>query len=801
MVHPRVDLDDVAAVLQPSFGLPGFRPGQREAIETILAGRDLLAVMPTGAGKSLCFQAPAVAHPGLTLVVSPLIALMKDQVDGLRMRGIRAGYLASGQSTEERREMLRAIDRGELDLLYVSPERLRDQSFVQRLARSGVWLVAVDEAHCISTWGSDFRPDYLRIPESIGRLPGRPVIAAFTATATRQVREDIIERLRLDDPGRVLAGFDRPNLRFEVEFCANQRSRLDKLARRVQQYDGTGIVYCGTRKATEEQADYLRDHGRRALPYHAGLSSEERSRAQDAFMSGEIEVICATNAFGLGIDKPDVRFVIHTTLPPSPDAYYQEAGRAGRDGLPSDALVLYTSSDRGLQEWLIDADLPNPGVLGQIHRAVARSDGWLDVDTLTSDKLSGTTIRVGLQMLAEAGAIFVGERVGSEIEVKALTASLNQRHQAGIARATARQRQWRVEQIDAMESFVMTDDCRRAWLLEYFGDPDAEPRGDAACCDRCSRPGSVSAGRAALQAKATKLKQPGRLGRARAALRHSLMETGSVRETAAVLGKTPKDIAEAALKLISEGHLHIRYVVPPEVVAELDEARARMDEAGLEYRRARPGYLQAAMQFCPPGTNWDHLRFYFAWVRRSEALGEVEDIEPEPVRVPEQTPSLPVVAPSDSPSWKESLALFETARSVAEIAEERGLKSPTIERHLLAAVAHGALDHRRLVDEDTEAIVRQAIAETPPSDTPLRDIRARAQAIAGRDISYLEIGAVRSLDQRQQPSPEVARLLERKQKAEELRQELEASGKRWPDRWEAEYQRILEELRTLNSLG
>lgn len=795
MSYAPVQLDDIAAILQPSFGLPGFRPGQSEAIETILDGNDLLAVMPTGAGKSLCFQAPAVAHPGLTLVVSPLIALMKDQVDGLRLRGIRAGYLASGQSTDERRETLRAISQGDLDLLYVSPERLRDQSFIQRLARAGVWLVAVDEAHCISTWGSDFRPDYLRIPEAIQRLPERPVIAAFTATATRQVRDDIVDRLGLENPGRVLAGFDRPNLRFEVKFCSRPSVRLDELVRQVQRRKGTGIVYSGTRKATEEQAAYLQEHGRSALPYHAGLSSEQRTRAQEAFMSGDIEVICATNAFGLGIDKPDVRFVIHTTLPPSPDAYYQEAGRAGRDGLPSDALMLYLSSDRGLQEWLIDADLPNPGVLSHIHRYVVGAEGWIDVDALTNQKLSGTTVRVALQMLAEAGAIHVGERVGSEIAVRALTATLEQEHHAGIARATARQRQWRVEQLDAVESFVMTDECRRAWLLDYFGDPDVEPRGDAACCDRCARPDSVSAGLAARRAAATKLKQPGRLGHARAALRHSLMETGNVRETAAIVGKPPKKVAEDALKLISEGHLHIRYVVPVEVVAELDEARARMDEAGIEYRRTRPGYLQTAMRFCPQGTNWDHLRFYFAWVRRSEALGEVEDIEPEPVAAP----SRPAVPSSGSTSWRESLAMYESGLSVVEIAEGRGIKPKTVDGHLLAAVTHGKLDRSRLVDPDTEAIIRQAIEETPPSDTPLRDIRARAQAIAGRDISYLEISAVRAGQEERQPDGEVARLLERKRRAEQLRQEHEQSGKAWPERWETEYQRILAALDALDS--
>jgi RecQ family ATP-dependent DNA helicase len=789
-------LRDVATVRDEVFGLNEYRPGQQAAIETILSGRDLLAVMPTGAGKSLCFQAPSVARPGLTLVISPLIALMKDQVDGLQARNVRASYLASGQPAEERRAVWRDVRGGELDLLYVSPERLRDQGFIDLITRANVWFVAVDEAHCISTWGSDFRPDYLRIPEAIRRLPKRPVIAAFTATATPMVQNDLVEKLELREPGRVLAGFDRPNLRFLVEYCANPSIRLDELVRQVSRRKGTGIVYAGTRRAAEEQAEFLSQHGRKALPYHAGLSSSARTAAQAAFMSGAIEVICATNAFGLGIDKPDVRFVIHTALPSSPDAYYQEAGRAGRDGLPADALMLSCESDRGLQEWMIDVDMPDANVLMHVFRYVGRCDERISIEKAASDlRLSTTTLRVSLQMLGEAGALELGDRVGQEQFASTAVEALGRRHMAAIEESMARQRAWRLEQLDEIEGYVQSSRCRRAYLLRYFGDPGATDRGDARCCDRCASPGTRSAGDLARQARATRLKKPRRISAARAAVRDALVETGTVRGAAAATGQPAKKIAEIAREMVSTGVLDIDALVPADVQAELADACKRMADAGIDYRRPRPGYLQAAMQFCPPGTNWDQLALYLASLRRKDKLEELADIEPEIV----VAESRPVRVRSSKASWHETLELFQAARSIDEIAEERELKTVTVEGHLIEAVRAGKLDPQRLVDPETAALVRRAIEDTPPSDTPLRDIRARANALAGREIPYLAINAVREQIVLPSDSPEVRHLLERKARAEALRRERSAAGESWPDAWESEYERILARLAELGS--
>ena len=735
-----------------------------------------------------------MVHDGLTLVISPLIALMKDQVDGLQARDVRAAFLASGQTSAERQAVLRDVRQGEVDLLYVSPERLRDQSFINVITRSNVWLVAVDEAHCISTWGSDFRPDYLRIPDAIERLPSRPVIAAFTATATPRVQTDLAQKLGLQDPGRVLAGFDRPNLRFLVKFCNSPSTRLAELARQVRLRPGSGIVYAGTRKATEEQAEYLSDQGRSALPYHAGLSSAERTQTQEAFMSGEVDVICATNAFGLGIDKPDVRFVIHTNLPASPDAYYQEAGRGGRDGQPSDALMLFCRSDRGLQEWMLDRDLPNVPILQRILTFAGRSEGAIAFDDAgPALGISNTTLRVGLQSLAEAEVIELGGRIGNEQEVTANVTRLGRSHVSAIERALSRQRGWRIEQLDEIEGYVESDSCRREYLLSYFGDPNAAPRGDKGCCDRCARPGSRSVGESARQAKAAKLRKPRQISAARAELRDAFIETGSVRAAAYQLNQDIKKVAEIARDMVSKGVLEVGALVPVEVQEGLAQACLEMDEAGIDYRRPRPGYLQTAMRFCPAGTSWDHLALYLAFVRRKEALEELGDVEPE-VIVRE---SRPVSARSNNPSWQETFELFQAARSVEEIAEERGIKPMTVENHLVEAVKAGKLDRGRLVDSETEEIVRRAIAETPPSDTPLRDIRNRAVAIAGRDVSYLAINVVRSGNDVAEPEPELVQLFQRKARAEALRAERERAGQPWPDTWDAEYRRILERIAEL----
>jgi ATP-dependent DNA helicase RecQ len=342
---------DISAVLRRYFGYDEFRPLQQQIIADTLSGRDVVALMPTGGGKSLCYQLPALVRPGLTVVVSPLIALMKDQVDFLRSRNIAAAVINSTLAPHKVQEVVNGLDRGEYRLLYVAPERLMAPGFLPRLAKWNVAMFAIDETHCISDWGHDFRPEYRQMADLRLRFPSIPIMA-LTATATDRVRADIITQLGLHDPGVYVASFNRPNLRYAIE---HKRAPYNRLLEFIRQRKGqSGIVYCFSRKQTESLAQKLTDDGIRALPYHAGLEQPVRARNQDAFIRDEVRVVCATIAFGMGIDKANIRYVVHYDLPKNIESFYQETGRAGRDGGPADCLLLFGKSDLFRHERFIE---------------------------------------------------------------------------------------------------------------------------------------------------------------------------------------------------------------------------------------------------------------------------------------------------------------------------------------------------------------------------------------------------------------------------------------------------------------
>ncbi len=344
-------MPELLNTLHTTFGYPEFRPLQRDIIETSLAGRDVFALLPTGGGKSLCFQIPALHRPGLTIVVSPLIALMKDQVDQLQAAGVAATFLNSTLSSAEARSRLAGLHRNEWRLLYVAPERLMLDNWKENLKAWNVTAIAIDEAHCVSEWGHDFRPEYRQISRLRELLPDVPVMA-LTATATERVRVDIIKHLKLRDPAVFVASFNRPNLTYKV--TPKEKPTDQILAWVKKREDESGIVYCASRAATERVAEALAGKGYSARPYHAGLPAEERARNQELFLRDEVRIMCATIAFGMGINKPNVRWVIHYDLPKNIEGYYQETGRAGRDGLPGDCLLLFSAGDAAKQTHFID---------------------------------------------------------------------------------------------------------------------------------------------------------------------------------------------------------------------------------------------------------------------------------------------------------------------------------------------------------------------------------------------------------------------------------------------------------------
>lgn len=350
---------DKKTVLKQYFGHSEFRNGQEAVVDAILSGRDALCVMPTGAGKSVCYQVPALALGGVTVVVSPLISLMKDQVSALLQNGIRAAYLNSSLTHPQYEKALLNFKRGEYQILYVAPERLAVPEFLEACRGAMVNLVAVDEAHCISQWGQDFRPSYLKIADFVEALQSRPVVAAFTATATSEVKDDIEYSLRLRDPFRITTGFDRPNLKFEV--IRPMHGKMNVLLELLRKHEGeSGIVYCATRKNVEEVGECLCEEGFPAAIYHAGLKDEVRRQSQEDFVYDRKRIMVATNAFGMGIDKSNVSFVIHYNMPMDVESYYQEAGRAGRDGSSAECILLYSPGDVHTNQYLIEHSEPNP---------------------------------------------------------------------------------------------------------------------------------------------------------------------------------------------------------------------------------------------------------------------------------------------------------------------------------------------------------------------------------------------------------------------------------------------------------
>ncbi len=494
MIEPKANAARLDEMLVRHFGFPAFHPGQREPMETILAGGDAVVVMPTGAGKSLCYQLPALLLDGLTLVVSPLISLMKDQVEGLVARGVPAATLNSSLSAEEAASRMADLRQGRTRLIYIAPERFRNTRFREILATLPVALVAIDEAHCISQWGHDFRPDYLRLGEVVKTLP-QARIMALTATATPEVCQDIVKQLGLGLAGRpppqiFVRGFRRDNLRLTVSRTATHDAKLRRVEKVLAAFP-TGVVYCSTRKQVERVGKLLAGLSQKHIVYHAGLPDEQRSRAQERFMSGEVPVVVATNAFGMGVDRSDLRCVIHWDVPGSLEAYYQEVGRAGRDGQLAHCELLYNYADVRTQEFFLDGANPAPATILAVWEDVRRQlrvgeqtcslDEWSEQIQATDNKVS---VHTCMGLFERCGLIARAIKPGTRCYTTSLVKEGDPARLSALLPGLEEKRQRDLGKLERMLRYVDARRCRHRFILDYFGERQTT---NAPCgnCDYC----------------------------------------------------------------------------------------------------------------------------------------------------------------------------------------------------------------------------------------------------------------------------------------------------------------------------
>ena len=491
-LSPRIH--DARAALQQYFGFREFLEGQETVIGNILSGRDSMVIMPTGGGKSLCYQLPAMVMDGVTVVVSPLIALMKDQVDALLNRGIPATLINSSISMSEQMERINGLRQGDYKLVYVAPERFRSHAFINALRTVDIALFAIDEAHCLSQWGHDFRPDYLRLHEALEPL-GRPQVVALTATATADVRSDILKHLDLRDPYINVSGFARPNLSLNVTQTKRHEEKYDRIKRIISAHK-TGIVYCATRKRVEEVIALLDEWNINAIAYHGGMDEKGRERAQNLFISKEKDVAVATNAFGMGIDRSDVRFVIHFDVPGSVEAYYQEAGRAGRAGEPGYCELLFNFADTKTQEFFIDGSNPTFEVIRDVYQSLLSSaDSQYEVQSSIEDiaKSAGLKndmcVSAALGHLSRSGYIERFDIPGKRIRGTRLLQPKSLARDLKIDRKALEEKARRDRsKLKSMIDFCYADRCRQELILDYFGEADATPCGT---CDACRNQGAA----------------------------------------------------------------------------------------------------------------------------------------------------------------------------------------------------------------------------------------------------------------------------------------------------------------------
>lgn len=475
----------IRRTLNEVFGLEKLRPAQREVIENVLAGKDTLAIMPTGAGKSLCYQLPALHLAGMTVIVSPLISLMKDQTDKLEEKGLDVANLNSSVSETEQREALEQVESERSDFIFTTPERLTDAEFLATIKDKEIDFVVIDEAHCISQWGHDFRPAFLEIRAALRQLKNPPVLA-LTATATPEVVEDIKRQLERPKMQVINSGIYRPNLHFSVAHTTNDSEKRENLAKILREIDGSKIVYCATVKAVEEVCEFLEKAGIAAEKYHGKLSAKQRHATQDRFMAGETETIVATNAFGMGVDKSDIRAVVHWQITGSLEAYYQEAGRAGRDGDAASCVLLYDTRDRRVQQFFLGGRYPSADDILTIYQTLENFQNpanLTEIQETIGDAVAKTKTRVALNLLKDAKII--REKRGAKFELAKSNLTDDEIRQ--IAEEYVEKGETDREKLERMMLYAQSAFCRWRVLSEYFQIEAGEVE-NCGTCDNCAKP-------------------------------------------------------------------------------------------------------------------------------------------------------------------------------------------------------------------------------------------------------------------------------------------------------------------------